>query len=84
MPERSLPTLYPDRCTACGLCLSACPEGVLALEAGRPVFARPLACTYCGACEMVCPAEAVELYYEIVRAPEQEAQGRRATEGDTA
>lgn len=66
MPELSLPTLYPDRCTACGLCLTACPGGVLALLDLRPILAHPECCTYCGLCEEVCPAEAVELYYEIV------------------
>ena len=82
MPERALPTLYPNRCTACGLCLTACPEGVLALRQGRPVLAKPLACTYCGICEAVCPAEAVELYYEIVRAPGRALRRGRTPKGD--
>ncbi len=83
MPRNPLPTLYPNRCTACGLCLSACPKGVLALEAGRPVLARPQACIYCGVCEMVCPAEAVELYYEIVRGADTKRREGRAMKGDT-
>jgi NAD-dependent dihydropyrimidine dehydrogenase PreA subunit len=83
MPRRPLPTLYPHRCTACGLCLTACPEGVLALEEGRPVLAHPEKCTYCGACEMVCPAEAVELYYEIVRIPDGGTQARKGARGET-
>ncbi len=71
MTQQSLPTLYPARCNACGLCPIACAQGALALEEGRPVVIRPQACTYCGACEQVCPNEAVELYYEIVLASDQ-------------
>lgn len=70
MSNLALPTLYPTRCTACGLCLDACAEGVLALQEGQPVMVQPQACTYCGLCEQVCPSEAVELYYEIVLTPD--------------
>lgn len=82
MSERSLPTLYPERCTACGLCLTACPWGVFALRDGQPVVVQPLECTYCGACEEACPAEAVELYYEIVRMPLGTSQEHLVTRGD--
>lgn len=82
MSERSLPTLYPERCTACGLCLGVCPGDVLLLQNGAPVMAEPLECTYCGACEEVCPEQAVELYYEIVRMPLGTSQEHLVTRGD--
>ncbi len=84
MSERALPTLYPNRCTACGLCLTACPEGVLALQDGCPILAHPQNCTYCGACEWICPAEAVELYYEIVGSADQGLPATHPAEGETA
>ncbi len=68
MSENSMPIYYADKCTSCGLCVTVCPEDVLALERGLLVFANPAACTYCGACEWCCPTQAVELYFEIAPA----------------
>ncbi|MDQ1445064.1 MAG: hypothetical protein QOI20_1528 [Acidimicrobiaceae bacterium] len=47
-----------SRCTACGLCLSTCPENALHRAPKRPdvVLSR---CTACMACLEVCPVDAI-------------------------
>ncbi len=46
------------RCTGCGVCLTACPEGVILLLEGRAQVDEA-ACTGCGACLTACPEEAI-------------------------
>jgi len=43
-----------------------CPSGVLALQDGQAVVARPEACAYTGLCEMACPTGAIQRPFEIV------------------
>lgn len=48
---------FTDRCTACGDCISACPQKILVKgRAGYPQadFSRG-ACDFCGACAEACP-----------------------------
>jgi electron transport complex protein RnfB len=47
-----------DRCTACGACISTCPERALAPAARKPSVNDSL-CTACGDCIEVCPTGAV-------------------------
>jgi NAD-dependent dihydropyrimidine dehydrogenase PreA subunit len=51
------------RCTACGRCLQACPQGVFAFDSGSgtAMAASPDACTLCGRCVQVCPPRAITL-----------------------
>jgi len=60
-----------ERCKGCGLCISACPHGVLAFSgtlntSGYDVvrMERPEACVGCAFCAMTCPDIAVEVYRE--------------------
>lgn len=60
------------RCKGCGLCVIACPFGVLALS---DVFSssgyypakmvEPEKCTGCTLCALVCPDVAIEVYKEV-------------------
>ena len=45
-------------CTACGSCLSTCPEGSLSAHPGRPDVDSST-CTGCLACVEVCPTDAI-------------------------
>jgi Fe-S-cluster-containing hydrogenase component 2 len=46
------------RCTACGACLSTCPEQALRPAARRPKVLDPR-CTGCGECVEICPRGAI-------------------------
>jgi len=56
-----------ERCKGCGLCVDACPRGVLSLDEGNltdkgytPAKAGDMSlCTGCGACYRMCPDCAV-------------------------
>jgi ferredoxin-type protein NapF len=58
-PPWSLPDAFPDRCTGCGSCVTACPEEIVTLdEKNRAIvdFQRGAGlCSFCGACADVCP-----------------------------
>lgn len=46
-----------EKCTLCGLCVSQCPFGALAIEDERIVLGS--GCRGCGACRKLCPAGAI-------------------------
>ena len=53
-----------DACTACGLCLDACPYGAIEMTAGegKPVAViSETGCKGCGGCVPVCPENAIDL-----------------------
>jgi MinD superfamily P-loop ATPase len=47
-----------DRCTACGACLSTCPEHALLPAPRRPVVVAAR-CSGCGECVEICPRGAI-------------------------
>ncbi len=56
--------VHPDDCTACGVCLDACPYGAIEMATvdGRSVAVISEAgCKGCGGCVPVCPENAIDL-----------------------
>ncbi len=65
-PPQNEPLVCTARCCACGRCIEACPEGVLAAGEGQTIVAHPELCDACLACEDVCPQGAIEISFAIV------------------
>lgn len=64
--EGPRPTIYVQRCTACGSCIDVCPSAVFE-KAGDVVAATQSEnCGGCGECELACPEDAVEVSFAIV------------------
>lgn len=54
------------RCSGCGACARACPEGIVVQgRGGHPFVSFTSACTFCGACADVCDEDV----FELERAP---------------
>ena len=48
-----------DSCFGCGLCQTLCPENVIVMEEGRPVWDKQR-CTWCMGCINRCPVQAIQ------------------------
>lgn len=52
--------LHADRCTACNICVRACPTNVFDIDPdGPPRLARQSDCQTCFMCELYCPEDAL-------------------------
>lgn len=70
LPSRSHGSfiLYPEKCIACGLCVNACPNGVIKLDSFRNEENKKVLenykmslgyCLFCGLCVEACPTDAI-------------------------
>ncbi len=55
------PMSDPQRCTACGLCVTVCPTGVARFDPGASSDSEDNGCTLCMACVKACPEGARSL-----------------------
>jgi len=59
-----------ERCKGCGLCITVCPKGGIAIAAESnksgyfPAQAKDAECTACTRCAIVCPEGIIEVYLE--------------------
>ena len=74
MPPKGRIVVDDSYCKGCELCVSACPQEVLALSSERitakgyhPAELVAEGCTGCGICALVCPEVAITVYREAVR-----------------
>ena len=59
--ERNMPRpiIDTDECTGCGICVDACPNGVLDIVQDLATVINEDACTACGDCMEECPMAAI-------------------------
>jgi Na+-translocating ferredoxin:NAD+ oxidoreductase RNF subunit RnfB len=82
MSQDYLPVINPDKCTACGKCVAACPRQVIELiQAEKPVFVAchsrdkaadtqkqcSAGCIACGICVNICPFDAPKIDINLCR-----------------
>ncbi|MBE0476204.1 MAG: 4Fe-4S binding protein [Coriobacteriia bacterium] len=53
------PIINEDDCSACGICVDACPEGVLELDTDTALVVNDDDCSSCGTCMEECPMGAI-------------------------
>lgn len=56
---RRIITIDKEKCTGCGLCISACHEGAIGLRSEKAVLLREDYCDGLGDCLPACPADAI-------------------------
>ncbi len=82
MSADDLPIINPDKCTACGKCVAACPKQVIELaQASKAVVISchskdkgadtkkkcQVGCIGCGICVRTCPVDAIKLENNLAR-----------------
>ena len=71
MPLKGTIKVDEQYCKGCELCISVCPQGVLAIDKSRltpkgyhPAMLVGDGCTGCGICAMMCPDVAITVWRE--------------------
>ena len=55
------PEIDTDECSGCGICVDACPEGVLDIVGSTAAVVHEDSCIECGECVEECPMGAIVL-----------------------
>lgn len=55
------PVCDKSKCTACGLCVLYCPEGVIKVDKQNKYIVDLDFCKGCGICAVICPVKALEM-----------------------
>jgi NADH-quinone oxidoreductase subunit F len=53
------PTILPDKCRGCGLCVKGCPTGAITGERKKPHLINEALCIKCGVCLTTCKLDAI-------------------------
>jgi 2-oxoglutarate ferredoxin oxidoreductase subunit delta len=74
MPVRGWIEVNQLFCKGCEICISSCPQDVLALDTEHltpkgyhPVYLKAEGCTGCSICALVCPEAALTVYREAAK-----------------
>jgi len=59
-PFMPRPIINEEECSGCGICVDACPEGVIELVGDIATVVNDEACTACATCMEECPMGAIE------------------------
>ena len=67
-------TFRTDRCKGCGLCVSACPKGLIAIATDKinqkghhpAELTEPEKCVGCASCAIMCPDCVIEVERQAV------------------
>lgn len=77
-----VPQIDASRCTGCGLCVTVCPTGALAMQGRVAVVSRADRCEYRGECERICPTFAITRPFKfILEADAARERNQQATTG---
>ena len=76
MTVRSIVRIDEELCNGCGLCVTPCAEGAIALVGGKARVVREELCDGAGFCLAVCPTGALSI--EAREAPDFEEEAAKA------
>lgn len=73
MVRRKVVEIDEEKCTGCGLCLPACPEGAIQIIDGKARLISDIYCDGLGACLGECPEDAIRVIEREAEAFDEEA-----------